>query len=88
MLITTYNRVNTNFKKIISKHLPYLGSSSATRIWKENFMISYRKPPSLRDMFLRGKIPQPTHPQSRVIAGYTFANLAVKILNRGPLRIE
>ena len=32
---------------------------------KQNFRNSYRKQPSIRDMLLRVKIQQPTHPQSK-----------------------
>ena len=60
MFITTSNRTNPNFKELISKHWAYLGSSSATREFgKRDFMITYRKPPSLRDMLVRAKIAQP-----------------------------
>ena len=60
MLITTYNRTNPNFKELISKHWAYLGRSSATREFgKRDFMITYRKPPSLKDMLVRTKIAQP-----------------------------
>ena len=60
IFITTYSRANSNFKELFSKHLPYLGRSSATReLGKQDFMISYRKPPSLKDMLIRAKIAQP-----------------------------
>ena len=60
MFITTYNRANPNFKELFSKHWPYLGRSSATReLGKQDFMITYRKPPSLKDMLVRAKSTQP-----------------------------
>ena len=56
MFITTCNRANPNFKE----HWPYLGRSSATReLGKQDFVITYRKPPSLKDMMVRAKIAQP-----------------------------
>ena len=60
MFITTYNRANPNFKELISKHWAYLGRSSATRDFgQRDFMITYRKPPSLKDKLLRARITQP-----------------------------
>ena len=60
MIITTYSRANPNFKELSSKHWPYLGKSSATReLGKQDFMITYGKPPSLKDMLVRAKIAQP-----------------------------
>ena len=60
MFITTYSRANPNFKELFSKHCAYLGRSSATReLGKQDFMITYRKPPSLKDMLVRAKIAQP-----------------------------
>ena len=61
MLITTYNRANPNFKELFSKHWSYLGRSSATReLGNQDSMITYRKPPSLKDMLVRARIAQPT----------------------------
>ena len=60
MFITTYNSANPNFRELISKHWSYLGRSSATReLGRQDIMITYRKPPSLKDMLVRAKIPQP-----------------------------
>ena len=60
MFITTYSRANPNFKELFSKHWAYLGRSSATsELEKQDFMIAYRKPPSLKDMLVRAKIAQP-----------------------------
>ena len=61
MFITTYSRANPNFKELLSKHWSYLGTSSATReLGKQDFMITYRKPPSLKDILVRARIAQPT----------------------------
>ena len=60
MFITTYNSVNPNFRELISKHWSYLGRSSATRaLGRQDIMITYRKPPLLKDMLVRAKMPQP-----------------------------
>ena len=60
MFITTYSRANPNFEELFSKHWPYLDRSSATReLGKQDFMITYRKPPSLKDMLVRAKIAKP-----------------------------
>ena len=60
MFITTYNSANPNFREIISKHWSYLGRSSATReLSNQDIMVTYRKPPFLKDMLVRAKIPQP-----------------------------
>ena len=60
MFITAYSRTNPNFKELFFKHWPYLGRSSATReLGKQDFMITYRKPPSLKDMLVRARIAQP-----------------------------
>ena len=60
MFITTYNKTNPNLREIISKHWAYLGRSSATRdLSKRDFMITYRKPPSLKDMLVKAKRTQP-----------------------------
>ena len=58
--ITTYNRSNPNFKELFSKHWAYLGRSSASRKFgKRDFLITNRKPPSLKNMLVRAKIVQP-----------------------------
>ena len=60
IFITTYSSANHNFKELISKHWSYLGRSSATReLGRQDFMITYRKPPSWKDMLIRVKITQP-----------------------------
>ena len=53
MFITTYNSANRNFRDLISRHWSYLGSSSATReLCNQDIMVTYRKPPSLKDMLV------------------------------------
>ena len=60
MFITTYNSANPNFRELMSTHWSYLGRSNATReLGRQDIMITYRKPPSLKDMLVRAKIPQP-----------------------------
>ena len=67
MFIITYSRGNPNFKELISKHWSYLGRSSITReLGKLGFMITYRKPPFLKDILVRERIAQPTTPYSKV----------------------
>ena len=62
MFITTYNKANPNFKELISKHWAYLGRSSATKDFgQKQFMVTYRRPPSLKDQLVRARITQPTH---------------------------
>ena len=59
LFITTYNSANPNFRELISKHWSYLDRSSATReLGRQDIMITYRKPPSLKDMMVRARIPQ------------------------------
>ena len=68
MFITTSNRANPNFREMLSNHLCSLGRSSATRnLQREHFMISYRRPTSLKDLLLRARISQPIQPQSSFI---------------------
>ena len=55
-----HSRANPNFKELFSKHWAYLGRSSASREFgRKDFTITYRKPPSLKDMLVREKIVQP-----------------------------
>ena len=72
VFITTYNSVNPNFRKLISRHWSYLGRSNATRElgWQDD-MVTYRKLPSLKDMLVRAKIPQP---KSTIPKGCTKPN--------------
>ena len=59
MFITTYNSAKSNFRELISKHWSYLGRSCATReLCTQDIMVTYRKPPSLKDMLVRAKITQ------------------------------
>ena len=72
MFITTYNSANSNFRELISKHWSYLGRSSATReLGRQDIMVTYRKPPSLKDILVRAKIPQP---KSTISKGCTRPN--------------
>ena len=65
MFITTYSRANPNLQELISKYWSFLGRSSATReLGKQDFMITYRKPPSLKDMLIRARTAQTTTPFS------------------------
>ena len=66
VLITTYNSANPNFRELISKHWSYLGRSSSTReLSLQDIMVTYRKSPSLVDMLVRAKIPQPKRTTSK-----------------------
>ena len=66
MFITTYKSANPNFRELTSKHWSYLGRSSATReLGKQDIMVKYRKPPSLKDILVRAKIPQPRSTTSK-----------------------
>ena len=66
MLITTYSRAKPNLRELISKHWSYVGRSRATgELGKQDFIITYRKPPSLKDMLVRAGIAQPTTPFSK-----------------------
>ena len=88
MFITTYSRANLNFKELFSKHWSHLGISSATReLGKQDFMITYRKPLSLKDMLVRAKIAQPRTTSIRVVIGPTPANIVYKSPNQGELKI-
>ena len=72
MFITTYNSANPNFRELISKHWSYLGRSSATReLGRQDIMVTYRKPPSLKDILVRAKI---TQPRSTTFKGCTRPN--------------
>ena len=51
-----------NILLLISKHWAYLARSSATKDFgQRDFMITYRKPPSLKDKLVRARITQPRH---------------------------
>ena len=50
----------TKFQGNLFQTLGLLGRSSATReLGKQDFIITYRKPPSLKDMLVKAKIAQP-----------------------------
>ena len=85
--ITTYSRANPNFKELFSKHWTYLGRSSAKReCGKRDFMITYRKPPSLKDMLVRAKIAQPRTITHRVVRDPIPVNTARKFPSQGKLK--
>ena len=87
MFITTYSRANPNFKELISKHWSYLGRSSATReLGKQDFMITYRKTPSLKDMLVRARITQPTTHFLKGVIDHILANLVEEYPNQGRLK--
>ena len=66
MFITTFNSAKPNFRELLSKHWSYLGRSSANReLGRQDIMVIYRKPPSLKDMLVRAKIPQPKNTASK-----------------------
>ena len=69
MFIITYNSANPNLRELLTRHWSYLGRSSATReLCNHDIMVTYRKPPSLKDMLVRAKIPQP---KTQTIKGCT-----------------
>ena len=87
MFITTYSRANPNFKELISKHWSYLGRSSATReLGKQDFMITYRKQPSLKDMLVRARIAQPTTPFLKGVTDHILANIVEEYPSQGILK--
>ena len=87
MFITTYNRANPNFKQLISKHWAYLGRSSATRDFgHRDFMVTYRKPPSLKDQLVRARITQPTHPTTQGCKRPNSCKYCKKISQSGKIR--
>ena len=60
MFITTYNSANPNFRELISKHWSHMGRSIATReLGRQDIMVTYRKPPSLKNRLVGTKISQP-----------------------------
>ena len=84
MFITTYNSANPNLRELISRHWSYLGRSSATReLCNQDIMVIYRKPPSLKDMLVRAKIPQPKTETTRVVQDPIFVNIAQHCPNQG-----
>ena len=84
MFITTYNSANPNFGELISKHWSYLGGSSATReLGGQDIMVTYRKPPSLKDRLVRAKIPQPKSTTLRGVQDLIFVNIVQGFPNQG-----
>ena len=71
----------------MSKHWSYLSRSSATReLGKQDFMITYRKPPSLKDMLVRARIAQPTNPFLKGVTDHILANTVEEYPNQGILK--
>ena len=59
MFITTYNSTNPNFRDLYQNiGLIWVGLVPP-ELDRQDIMITYRKPPSLKDMLVRAKIPQP-----------------------------
>ena len=60
MFITTYSSANHNLKELFANICPILADLvPLENLVLQDFMITYRKPPSLRDMLARAKIAQP-----------------------------
>ena len=60
MLITTYNRGNTPFQKIITSFWSFFECSNTTRdLTQKKAMVAYCKLPSLWDKLLRTRISKP-----------------------------
>ena len=88
MFITTYNRANPNFKELISRHWTYLGRSNATRDFEQRkFMVTYRRPPSLKDQLVRARITQPTHPATHGCKRPNSCKYCKKISQSGKIKI-
>ena len=84
MFITTYSRANPNFKELFSKHWAYLGRSGATREFgRKDFMITYRKPTSLKDMLVRQRLLNQEPLPIRVVRDPVPANIAREFPNQG-----
>ena len=87
MFITTYNRANPNFKEHISRHWAYLGRSSATRDFEQRkFMVTYRRPPSLKDQLVRARITQPTLPATHGCKRPNSCKYCKKISQSGEIK--
>ena len=87
MFITTYNRANPNFKELISKHWAYLDRSSATREFgQKDVMVTYRKPPSLKDQLVRARITQPKHNATQGCKRPNSCKYCKKISRSGKIR--
>ena len=57
-LITEFNPTNPPLQKIVQKHWPILGRSSATRpLVKAKIVYGFRRPDNIRDKIIRAKLP-------------------------------
>ena len=84
MFITTYSSANPNFRELISRHWSYLGRSSATReLCNQDIMVTYRKPPSLKDMLVRAKFHNQRQKLPRAAQDPTPVNIAQGCPNQG-----
>ena len=84
MFITTYNSANPNFRELIPKHWSYLGRSRATReLCSQDIMVTYRKPPSLKDMLVRAKIQTQGLPHPWVAQDPTLVTTVQDSPNQG-----
>ena len=64
-----------------------MGRSSATREFgKKDFMITYRKPPSLKDMLVRAKIAQPRNTTDKVYKRPNTCKYFKKISQSGKIK--
>ena len=89
MFTTTYSKANPNFKELFSKHWSYLDRSSATReLGKQNFMITYRKLPSLKNILGRERIIHHTTALIKVLRDQNLVNIVQKSPNEGELKFE
>ena len=87
MFITTYRRANPNFKELFSKYWAYLGRSGATREFgKRNFMITYRKPPSLKDMLVKRKRFPSQEPLLTRVVRHNTCKYCKKISQSGKIK--
>ena len=87
MFITTYNRASPNFNELISRHWAYLGRSSAIRDFEQKkFMVTYRRPPSLKDQLVRARITQPTHPTTHGCKRPNSCKYCKKISQSGTIK--
>ena len=87
MFITKYSSANPNFKEPFFKHWSYLGRSSATRkLGRQVVMITYRKPPSLKDMLVREKTAQPRTTNFKGCNRPNTANTVEKSPNHGKIK--
>ncbi len=63
-LISTYNPGFDGLKEIVSKNWDLLKRSSTSKILAESkITFGYRRPPNLKDLLVRARVPQPTVPK-------------------------